>query len=367
MEGCIVEKDLQLLKQLTETAGPSGFEARIHKVLEENISQITPEIIKDHLGSIVGITGKKGPKILIAGHMDEVGLMVKAITNDGFLKFQTLGGWWGHVMLAQRVKVLTKNGDLTGVIGSKAPHVLSIEERKNVLKPENMFIDIGASSKEEAESFGVQVGDPIATVCPFEVLPNPKFLLARNWDNRAGCYVALKTLEKVAADKKSSNVLYAGATVQEEVGLRGAQTLVNKVNPDISFALDVGVAGDTPGMKEKEGHTELGKGPLLGFFDASMIPHPKLRDFVVGVAKELSIPYQVDIMPGGGTDGGKFHLGYQGVPTLVVSVPARYIHSHVSIVHKDDLDHSVELLYQVIKRLDEKTLKLITEMNGEIH
>ncbi|CAM3901271.1 hypothetical protein GCM10009865_54610 [Aeromicrobium ponti] len=162
-------------------------------------------------------------------------------------------------------------------------------------------------------------------------------------------------------------MLYAGATVQEEVGLRGAETLVNTINPDISFALDEGVAGDTPGMKEKEGHTNLGKGPLLGFFDRSMIPHPKLRDFVVSIAEEHSIPYQIDIMPGGGTDAGKFHLGYQGVPTLVVSVPARYIHSHVSIVHRDDLDHAVELLYEVIKKLDENVVQQIREINGKIH
>ncbi|MGP1909865.1 M42 family metallopeptidase [Metabacillus sp. JX24] len=361
-----MDKDLQLLKELTDPEGPSGFEARIHKVLEEKIKAFTPDLVKDKLGSITGVTGKKGPKILIAGHMDEVGLMVKAITKDGFLKFQTLGGWWGHVMLAQRVKVMTNKGDLTGVIGSKAPHVLSIEERKNVLETKNMFIDIGASSKEEAESFGVQVGDPIATICPFEVFPNQKLLLARNWDNRAGCYVALKTLEKAAADKKHPNILYAGATVQEEVGLRGAQTLVNTVKPDISFALDVGVAGDTPGMKD-EGHTELGKGPLIGFFDASMIPHLKLRNFVTDIAGKNGIPYQVDIMPGGGTDGGKFHLGYEGVPTVVVSVPSRYIHSHVSVVHRDDLDHAAELLYQVIKQLDEKTVRQLTEIDGNLH
>ncbi len=356
-----MENDLQLMKELTETEGAPGFEMRIHQVLNDQIKKITPDVMTDNLGSIVGKVGSSGPKILIAGHMDEVALLITHITKEGFLRFQPLGGWWGHVMLAQRVRVLTQKGDLTGVIGSKAPHVLSIEERKNVLDTDKMFIDIGATSKEEAEGFGVAVGDPVVMVCPFEVLPNTKMLLARTWDNRAGCYVALKVLEQINKENHP-NIIYSGATVQEEVGLRGAETLVNKIQPDIAFALDVGVAGDTPGMLEKENHTSLGSGPLLCFFDRSMIPHRKLRDLVVQTAKEHQIPYQVDIMPGGGTDAGKFHLAYSGVPTMVVSVAARYIHSSVSIVNRNDLDNAVELLVKVINKLDDSIVKSIKSL-----
>ncbi|WNB91508.1 M42 family metallopeptidase [Bacillus sp. NEB1478] len=362
-----MDKDLTLLKELTETYGPSGFEARVHKLVRDRLSESTSDIETDQLGGVVGRIGSQGPKILIAGHLDEVGLMVTHITKDGFLRFLPLGGWWGHVMLAQRVKVITRNGDLTGVIGSKAPHVLSFEERKNVLETDKMFIDIGATSREEAESFGVQVGDPISPVCPFEVMPNPKMLLGKAFDNRAGCYVAIKTLEKLKEEETLPNILYAGATVQEEVGLRGAQTLANTIKPDIAFALDVGVAADTPGMSQQEGASELGNGPLLGFFDATMIPHPKLRDFVVGIAKQHRIPFQIDIMTGGGTDAGKFHLAYGGIPTLVLSVPSRYIHSHVSMVNRDDLDHAVKLLTECIKMLDQETVNRIKEMNGSIH
>lgn len=361
----MMDHDLQLMKELTETAGPPGFEMRVHRFMKERLSQITPNTQEDNLGSIVGQHGDTGPKILMAAHLDEVAFMVTHITKDGFLRIQALGGWWGHVMLAQRVKVLTRKGDLTGVIGSKAPHVLSIEERKNVLDISNMFVDIGATSQEEAESFGVVVGDPIVPICPFEVLPNPKMLMAKAWDNRAGCYVTLKVLEQIR-NESHPNTVFCGATVQEEVGLRGAVTLSHQISPDIAFALDVGVAGDTPGMSQKEGHSKLGGGPLLGFYDSSMIPHLNLRDFVIDTAKEHHIPYQTDIMPGGGTDAGKFHMTHNGVPSMVISVPARYIHSHVSIVSRDDLDLAVKLLVALIKKLDEKTVKEIKGMDRRI-
>jgi putative aminopeptidase FrvX len=354
----VLEKDLLLMKELTETAGPPGFEVRIHEVMRKHLADLQAELITDNLGSIVGKKGDSGPKILLAAHLDEVAFLITHITDDGFLRFLPLGGWWGHVMLAQRVKVLTGAGDLTGVIGSKAPHVLSLEERRNVLEIDNMFIDIGASSREEAEKFGVQVGDPAVPVCPFEVLPNPKLLLAKAWDNRAGCYLALKVMEQIQQENLS-NTVYAGATVQEEVGLRGAETLAHKISPDIAFALDVGVAGDTPGMAQKDGRTRLGKGPLLGFLDRTMIPHLKLRNFVIETAREHNIPFQIDVMPGGGTDAGKIHTAYNGIPSMVIGVPARYIHSHVSVVHRDDLDHAVKLLVALLKKLDAAAVQSI--------
>lgn len=361
-----MDKELALMKKLTETKGPSGFEARIHEVMKEEIKKHTTHTETDDLGGIVGKIGHSGPEILMAGHLDEVGLIVSKITDKGFLRFKTLGGWWGHVMLAQRVKVLTRSGDITGVIGSKAPHVLTIDERKNVLKPDEMFIDVGASSKEEAQSFGIRVGDPVATICPFEMMANPKYLLARNWDNRAGCYIALKALAALK-EHDHPNVIYAGATVQEEVGLRGAQTLAHKLNPDIAFAMDVGVSGDIPGMQNPEGYTALGKGPLVGYFDSTMITHLKLRDYVVETAEKNRIPYQPEIMKGGGTDAGKFHLSHEGVPSIVISVPSRYIHSHVSVIHRDDLDNAVKLLVEVVKGLDDSTVKNIKEQNGQLH
>ncbi|NGQ95904.1 M42 family metallopeptidase [Brevibacillus sp. SYP-B805] len=358
-----MDKDLALMKELTEAAGPAGFEVQIHEVMKQHLTRLSTEVLSDNLGGIAGRRGTHGPKIMLAAHMDEVAFMVTQVTKDGFLRFQPLGGWWGHVMLAQRVTVLTKKGALTGVIGSKAPHVLSIEERRNVLEPETMFVDIGAASREEAERFGVDVGDPVVPVCPFEILPNPKMLLAKAWDNRAGCYMALKALESLQQESHP-NIVYAGATVQEEVGLRGAETLAHTIAPDIAFALDVGVAEDTPGMSGKEEHIRLGAGPLLGFYDRSMIPHLHLRDFVIETARENGIPYQIEIMPGGGTDAGKFHTVNRGIPSMVIGVAARYIHSHVSVVHRDDLDNAVRLLVALIKRLDETAVQHIKGMGS---
>ncbi|WP_088036491.1 M42 family metallopeptidase [Evansella clarkii] len=351
--------DHQLMKELTETEGLPGFEDRVYNVMKREISSHTNEVETDNLGSIVGKVGSGKNKVLLAGHLDEVGFIVSAITKQGFLRIKPLGGWWGHVLLSQRVKVLTKSRDLTGVVGSKAPHVLPPEERKKVLPIDKMFVDIGASSQEEAESFGVSVGDPVATVCPFEPLANEKLLLSRTWDNRAGCYIALKVLEKLKGESLP-NTLYSGATVQEEVGLRGAETLANKIAPQIAFATDVGVAGDIPGMNQEESGLKLGDGPIIYLMDRSMIPHRKLRDFVMETAKQNNIPYQVDIMSGGGTDAGKFHVAHEGVPTLAVSVPARYIHSHVSVVHYDDLENAVKLLCEVIKKLDDTMVQKIT-------
>ncbi|WP_416148330.1 M42 family metallopeptidase [Salipaludibacillus sp. HK11] len=352
----------QLMKDLTETEGLPGFEDRVYNLMKKEIVTHTEEIYSDNLGSIVGKIGNEEPKVLLAGHMDEVGFIVSSITKNGFLRFKPLGGWWGHVLLSQRVKILTKNKDLTGIVGSKPPHVLSGEERKKVLDIEKMFIDIGASSREEVESFGVAVGDAIATICPFEPLANEKMLLSRTWDNRAGCYIALKVLERLKGESLP-NSLYSGATVQEEVGLRGAETLAKMIQPAIAFATDVGVAGDIPGMNQEDTSLELGKGPILSFMDRSMIPHRKLRDFVVETAKENNTPYQVDIMMGGGTDAGKFHISNIGIPTMVVSVPSRYIHSHVSVVHYDDLEHAIDLLCNVIKKLDRSTVEGLTGLS----
>ncbi|MBB5174270.1 M42 family metallopeptidase [Texcoconibacillus texcoconensis] len=346
----------ELMRKLTETEGLPGFEDRIYNVMDQEIKNHTNDLVHDHLGSITGKVGNGASKVLLAGHLDEVGFIVSQITEKGFLKIKPLGGWWPHVMLAQRVKVLTDSGDLTGVIGAKPPHLLETDERKKVLDIDDMFIDIGATSREEAKSYGVNVGNPVATICPFEPLPNEKMLLARTWDNRAGCYVALKVLERLKS-AQLPNTLYAGATVQEEVGLRGAQTLAETILPDIAFATDVGVATDTPGInKGKAGDIQLGKGPILGFLDRSMIPHRKLRDFVVNTAEQKDIPYQIELMTGGATDGGRLHLAGSGVPTMVVSVPSRYIHSHVSVIHEDDIENAVELLCAVIQSLDEETV-----------
>ncbi len=305
---------------------------------------------------------ENGPKIMVAGHLDEVGFMVTRIDDKGFVYFQTVGGWWSQVMLAQRVTILTrKGGDVTGIIGSKPPHILSPEARKKPVEIKDMFIDIGASSKEEAEKFGVLPGDSIVPYFEFTPpLKNEKLLLAKAWDNRIGCAIAIEVLKRLK-DELHPNIVYGVATAQEEVGLRGgAKTAAHTIKPDIGFAVDVGIAGDTPGISAKEADSKIGEGPQIILYDASMVSHKGLRDFVVETADAQHIPYQYSSMAGGGTDSGSIHLTANGVPALSITIATRYIHTHAAILHQDDFDNAVQLIVEVIKRLDSDTVEKIT-------
>ncbi len=350
---------LRLLKEITEVAGVPGFEDEVRKLITDRMMGLA-QVSTDNLGSVIcRKTGSSDePRIMMAGHMDEIGMMVTYITKEGFLKFQTLGGWWEQVMLAQRVVIKTSSGDVPGLIGSKPPHILKAEERNKVTRKGQMFIDIGASSKEDAESMGVMPGDPVVPVSPFQQMKNPKYLMAKAWDNRVGCAIFMEVIKELA-ETKHPNSVYGVGTVQEEVGLRGATTSVAAVEPDIGFALEVDIAGDTPGVKEFEAQSKLGKGPSILLYDSSMVPHRKLRDFVVQTAKDANIPIQFNVMAGGGTDAGRIHVYKTGVPSIVICVPTRYIHSHAGIIHKDDFDAAVSLMVELAKRLDAETVAKI--------
>ncbi|WP_025025426.1 M42 family metallopeptidase [Caldalkalibacillus mannanilyticus] len=353
---------LQMFKDLTETPGAPGHEHAVRDVMNKYIEPLADATYTDNLGSLIaekqGI--EAGPKIMIAGHLDEIGLMVTQITEKGFLRFQTLGGWWNQVMLAQRVSILTRKGEIEGVIGSKPPHILSLEQRKKPVDIKEMFIDIGASSKEEAEEFGVRPGDSIVPICPFTVMKNPKMLMAKAWDNRIGCAIAIEVFKRLKGESHPNKV-YGVGTVQEEVGLRGAQTSAHMIQPDIAFAVDVGIAGDTPGVKPEEALSKMGQGPQIVLVDASMIAHKGLRDFVVQVAEKHQIPYQFDTMAGGGTDAGRTHITGNGVPSLAITIATRYIHSHAAILHRDDFEYAVQLLVEVIKKLDATTVQQLKQ------
>jgi putative aminopeptidase FrvX len=349
-----------MFKELTEVGGVPGNEYAVKEIMKNYLEPLSEELVKDRLGSIVGkkVGNSDGPKVLIAGHMDEVGFMVTRITDEGFIRFQPLGGWWGQVMLAQRVTIETKKGNLIGVIGSKPPHILPPEERKKPVEIKDMFIDIGVANKEEAEEAGVRPGDSIVPICPFTPMVNPKYLMAKAWDNRIGCAVAIDVLNELKG-QSHPNVVFSGATVQEEVGLRGAQTLANTINPDFAFAIDVTIGGDTPGVKADDAPSKLGKGVSIGLIDASMVSHKRFVEFIVDLAKEVNVDVQFDAMPGGGTDAGKFHLNAQGVPSITFMIPARYIHSHAAIIHRDDYDATVKLIVEAVKRLDASALEQI--------
>lgn len=356
-----LDPTLQLFKDLTDANGIPGNERAPREVMKQYLAPYADSMETDNLGSLIAkkVGDANGPKIMVAGHLDEVGFMVTQIDDKGFVKFQTVGGWWSQVMLAQRVTITTRKGEeIIGVIGSKPPHILPAEVRNKVVDIKDMFIDIGAASKDEVLGWGVRPGDMVTPYFEFNVMKNDKYLLAKAWDNRIGCAIAIDVM-KALKDEKHPNILYSVGNVQEEVGLRGAKTSTFKIQPDIGFAVDVGIAGDTPGITPKESNSKMGAGPQIVVYDASMVSHRGLREFVLDVAEENNIPYQFEAMAGGGTDAGSMHITANGVPALSIGIATRYIHSHAGILHRDDYENAVKLIVEVIKKLDRDTVNKI--------
>lgn len=346
-----MEKKLRLIKKLTETNGVSGYEKAIRNLMKEEFETLNVEVSYDNIGSIVGVLKgeEKGPKIAIAGHMDEIGFIITKITDEGFIKFQPIGGWWSQVMLAQQYDITTKEGKVyRAVMGSKPPHLLSPEERTKTVNIEDMYLDMGVKNKDEALSLGVRLGDMITPSISFQVMANPDYLLAKAFDNRIGCAIVLDVMKELK-EKQHPNIVYGIGTVQEEVGLRGARTTAQMINPDIVFALDVTVATDTPGLSNS---SKLGLGPTILLVDGALIGHVGLRDCVTAIADELKIPYQIDYLARGGTDAGSMHLAHSGAPAMSLCIPSRYIHSHTSIISRQDYENTVKLLVAIIEKID---------------
>lgn len=353
------EFQLELWKRLTEAPGAPGFEGPVREIMREYISSCTNEIVYDNLGSMFGVMrgDESGPRIMVAGHMDEVGFMVTRISDKGFISFQTLGGWWGQVLLAQRVQIVTGSGVIEGVISSIPPHVLSDDQRNRPMDVRNMYIDIGADTREEAEQLGVRVGQQIVPVCPFQVMANPRRMMAKAWDNRYGCSLAVELAKELHERPDHPNVVYVGATVQEEVaGARGAKTSAELINPDLFLALDASPAGDIPGVREDGG--KLGGGLLMRIYDPMQIMPLGLRDLLISTCEEEKIPYQIYVAKGY-TDAGVVQNHGQGVPSAVIGIPSRYIHSHASIIDKQDYEAAKRLLFSVIRKLDKATMESI--------
>ncbi|MEG0258887.1 MAG: M42 family metallopeptidase [Lysinibacillus sp.] len=349
---------IKLFKTLTELPGAPGNEHAVRQFMRHELGKYTNEIIQDNLGGIFGVKRSEvtdAPKILVAGHMDEVAFMVTSITESGMIRFQTLGGWWNQVMLAQRVNVYTKNGEIPGVIASIPPHLLTDAERSKPMDIKNMLIDVGADNKEDAIAMGVRPGQSILPVCPFTPMANPKKIMAKAWDNRYGCGLAIELMKEVKDEKLASH-LFSGANVMEEVGLRGAQVSANMIQPDLFFALDASPANDTSGDKNEFG--QLGKGALLRIFDRTMITHRDMREFILDTAETKKIPYQYFVSQGG-TDAGRVHTSNDGIPSAVIGVCSRYIHTSASIIHIDDYAAAKALLLELVRNTDRSTLASI--------
>ena len=348
------EDTLSLFKTLTELPGASGNEHAVRKFMRSELEKYTDEIVQDRLGSIFGVKrgNEEGPTVMVAGHMDEVGFMVTAITENGMIRFQPLGGWWNQVLLAQRVQIITDCGPVTGVIGSIPPHLLDEAQRSKPMDIKNMLIDIGADDREDAKKIGIKPGQQIVPICPFTPMANEKKIMAKAWDNRYGCGLSIELLKDLK-DEKLPNILYSGATVQEEVGLRGAQTAASMIKPDIFFALDASPANDMSGSKSEFG--QLGKGALLRIFDRTMVTHRGMREFILDTAETNHIPYQYFVSQGG-TDAGRVHVANEGIPSGVIGICSRYIHTAASIIHIDDYAAARELIGKLVRACDKTTV-----------
>ncbi len=341
----------ELLEKLSNAPGVSGFEGEIRNIITDELKDHVDEIDTDNMGNIIAIKkGKEGgKKIMLAAHMDEIGLMVRFIDKEGYIKFTKIGGINDQMLLNQEVYIHSQNGKILGVIGAKPPHRMKAAERKKVTEYENMFIDIGASSQEEAEKL-VGIGYPITIKHKFSKL-HDKIVTGKAFDNRVGCYVLIEAMKRAKTDATICGV----GTVQEEVGLKGAKTSAYKINPDMALALDVTIAGDHPGIKFEEAPAKINGGPAIILTDASgrgLITHPSVKKLLIDAANEEEIPYQLEVSEGGTTDATAIHLTREGIPTGVLSVPTRYIHTPCEVVSLDDIENTIKLLVAAIEKFE---------------
>lgn len=261
-------------------------------------------------------------------------------------------------MLAHRVKIITEKGIVDGVIGAKPPHILTPEERKKNVQIKDMFMDVGSRGLEETEKLGIKPGDPAFPYAEFTVMSNGDSMMAKAWDDRVGCALFIQLIREL--DEKHPNVVYGVGSSQEEVHMRGARTSSQKIKPDVAFALEVGLAGDTPGVTEDESRQKIGMGPVVWLLDKYLIPNRKLREFVIDTAREIKLPCQVDCFMGAGQDAGAIQYAEQGVPAIALGVPARYVHSSYGILSREDYSNTLRLLKELVRRLDKRTAASFT-------
>ena len=359
-------KAAELLKELTEAHSVPGYEDEVRAIFADELENIGGTIGSDRQGSVYferGLGENSGPRVMIAGHMDEVGFRIQHIRPDGYLKFVPVGGWWPHTLLSQRVEVLTKSGEkILGVISSTPPHFLSEDKRNRVMAIGDLFIDIGAANDHEAkQSFGISLGDPVAPATDFTPMQKENYYMAKAFDNRVGMACAIQAAQILVREAGHPNTLISAGTVQEEVGLRGAHSLANKVQPDVALILEGPPADDTPGFFPSESQDKLGGGVQIRLHDPSAIMNPRLADLAIETAEREGIPYQVTVRSSGGTDAGRFSMANQGIPCVVLGVPSRYIHSHNAIIDIEDYLCMVRLTVALVKRLDQEKVNELIE------
>jgi putative aminopeptidase FrvX len=347
-----------LLKELSEASGVPGYEEPIRKVMTERMRPLADKISYDGLGSVVAVQGNSGPRIMVDAHMDELGGMVRHIRADGYLSLQMLGYWLDAALPDQRWVVIGSKGAVPGITALWDAHIAPHQDGRMV-QPHQVFVDVGARNASDVEALGISSGDPVVPVSNFTILANQRYL-GKAWDDRVGCAVILETMRRLAHESHPNQVFYA-ATVQEEgsIEMRGAQTSARIIDPDIGIALEVGIPNDLAGTDPEASQETLGAGPGIMLYSFSELPNRKLVDFQKQVAREIGVPLQFDFVPGFGDDAGAIKLNKTGVPVTTLLVPARYTHTHNSIIDRADFDRTVELLVALLKKLDASTVARI--------
>ncbi|MCV0404587.1 MAG: M42 family metallopeptidase [Chloroflexi bacterium] len=337
--------NLDLMKSLTQANGVPSIEDEVRKIVWNEMTAGTDDVRVDTMGNVIGhVAGNGGPKVAMAAHMDEIGFIVRYIEDTGYIRLQPVGGFDPRTLVAQRVAVHTRNdGQLVGTLmpGVKPIHLMTPGDKKD-LELTDFFVDLGMQA--ELVKAKVQIGDMVTMRRDFEEIGD--MVISKSLDDRIGVYVML---EAVKAAGKVDAELYPIATVQEEVGLRGATTAAFGVQPEICIALDTTIAGDIPGMPADSAVTKLGSGVAIKVFDSSQLPNRKLITHLREIAEQQEIPYQLEVLPRGGTDAGAFQRANDGVVTCTISIPSRYVHTVNEMCAKSDIQAAVDLLAQFLR------------------
>jgi tetrahedral aminopeptidase len=343
----------ELLKKFTSLHGPCGYEQPISYFIRDYVKELVDDVKIDPIGNVIAVKSgtSPGPKVILTAHMDEVGFIVKKIESNGLIRFEKLGGHDDRILLAQKVKIRTRTDELLGVIGTMSAHYVKFDDPTKVRKHQNLYIDIGAKSREDAIEMGVEVGLPVTWASELELLGNAKTgrVVGKGLDDRSGCAVLLSVLEQLSG-KEFSGEIHFLFTVQEEVGLRGAKVASHNIEADVAIAVDTTAVSDTP-EETMDQSLALGAGTGIKIIDFSLIAHPTVKESLINLAKENEIKFQYEVFPGIGTDGGAVSLSNKGIPTGVLSIPSRYAHSPVEVVDLEDMVATQQLIYSFITSL----------------
>ena len=349
-----------LLQRLSNAPGPPGAEEPVRAIMVQEMKPLADSIRYDGMGSVIAQQGSSGPRIMIDAHMDELGGIVRRIAPGGFLTMQMLGGWLDQALVDQRWIILGSKGPIHAVTGIRDIHVIPQEERTKVFPRDQLYLDVGAKSAEEAEAMGLEQGDPVVPDSEFVQLNGTDNYLGKAWDDRVGCAALIEAMRRTAKLPHANQLLFA-ATTQEEIGLRGARTAARVIQPEIGIAIEGGITGDTYAGHPEETQGKLGAGPGLFLYDSSALANRKLVALVRQTAKEKNIPLQLDLVQGYGDDSAEIQESNEGVPTVNLVGPVRYTHAHNGILNRKDFDELVDLIVALLVRLDASAVQQIRD------